>query len=863
MCMLVYMFTLVVGNFLVMNLFLAMLLNKFGREDLVQIQKASHSSTKKKNRFFVCVSRWNQRNKQKLAERKKRGCCLKCQEACKCSRMDKCRDRLRRVVEHNAFEYSILLVIVWSTFTLTLDDKYYEVPKNRRWREPLIDYTSLCLAVIFTVEFVMRLVALGPRKYFLNGWNLIDFVIMLATLVDVILLEEKYRLRRAGEDETRVTRTTTVTDLLRILRAVRPLRAVQQWENTRIVVDSFIKSIPSIFNVLLVCIVFWLIFAIAGVNLMKGRFAACYYVTTEQQVPKSTPDFPVINKAICDENPQFFIWRNFPINFDNTGNALLALFQVALFEGWMEVMQRAVDMPENYEEQPSRENSLAYYFFFFAFIICGSFFTLNLFIGVIIDNFNSVKERISHDSYKDKAFSDNQAKFLKTMKRVVRQKPKAKVVAPKFLLGKLCHAIVHKLSFDLIVPVVITLDIIVQSLRRFEMNEPEWLIVLNVILFHFNIMFTGFYLWEFVIRVVALNKHIGPEVYVIDLLSLVVSIIGIILKLSYVTDMDFAFIRALRIYRIGRAFKQFKFSSATRIRKLLLAFLKSGSSLLNIMMLMAIFLIIYALIGMKLFQDVRHQKFINDRVNFETFQSSIYLLFRLMTAGGWNDVLDSVTSPSYENICTKGKRCTSNGVAYVFFVTFLLIVFLIIVNMYVAVLLKYFDLADDQEQIGVTEDDYELFLGHWQNSDPKGCQFINHSDLSNFVAHVKGPLQMRIPNALKLINLSIPLTFQDKVHVVHVFEALLAHYLRPLDQEASAFISALQERHESLKSIFPNFDPTFPCNYTTKTRDKAGQAYTVLQRAYINNKFLRCLRSMSNAKYSAKIRNEIENAMLL
>ena len=49
--------------------------------------------------------------------------------------------------------------------------------------------------------------------------------------------------------------------------------------------------------------------------------------------------------------------------------------------------------------------------------------------------------------------------------------------------------------------------------------------------------------------------------------------------------------------------------------------------------------------------------------------------------------------------------------------------------MYVAVLLKYFDLADDQEQIGVTEDDYELFLGHWQNSDPKGCQFINHSDL--------------------------------------------------------------------------------------------------------------------------------------
>ena len=55
--------------------------------------------------------------------------------------------------------------------------------------------------------------------------------------------------------------------------------------------------------------------------------------------------------------------------------------------------------------------------------------------------------------------------------------------------------------------------------------------------------------------------------------------------------------------------------------------------------------------------------------------------------------------------------------------------FLVIVNMYVAVILKYFDLADDQEQIGVTEDDYEIFLSQWQHIDPKALHFIDYSQL--------------------------------------------------------------------------------------------------------------------------------------
>lgn len=50
--------------------------------------------------------------------------------------------------------------------------------------------------------------------------------------------------------------------------------------------------------------------------------------------------------------------------------------------------------PPQYEEQPQWEYNLYMYIYFVIFIIFGSFFTLNLFIGVIIDNFNQQKKKI-------------------------------------------------------------------------------------------------------------------------------------------------------------------------------------------------------------------------------------------------------------------------------------------------------------------------------------------------------------------------------------------------------------------------------------------------------------------------------------
>ena len=135
-------------------------------------------------------------------------------------------------------------------------------------------------------------------------------------------------------------------------------------------------AIPSIFNVLLVCLVFWLIFSIMGVQFFGGRFYKCIDDSGERL------EIDVVNdKWECLE--QNYTWVNSKIHFDHVGHAYLALFQVATFEGWMEVMADAVDCRE-VNEQPLYEASKYNYFYFVIFIVCGSFFTLNLFIGKLI-----------------------------------------------------------------------------------------------------------------------------------------------------------------------------------------------------------------------------------------------------------------------------------------------------------------------------------------------------------------------------------------------------------------------------------------------------------------------------------------------
>lgn len=92
-------------------------------------------------------------------------------------------------------------------------------------------------------------------------------------------------------------------------------------------VNALVGAIPSIFNVLLVCLIFWLIFSIMGVNLFAGKFYYCFNETSESVFPPSE----VNNKTEClelaeaDPNVR---WMNMKVTFDNVGMGYLSLLQV-------------------------------------------------------------------------------------------------------------------------------------------------------------------------------------------------------------------------------------------------------------------------------------------------------------------------------------------------------------------------------------------------------------------------------------------------------------------------------------------------------------------------------------------------------
>lgn len=91
--------------------------------------------------------------------------------------------------------------------------------------------------------------------------------------------------------------------------------------------NALTGAIPSIMNVLLVCLTFWLIFSIMGVNLFAGKFYHCVNTTNDVMF---TPE-QVSNKSMCEDMSRStggVRWKNVKVNFDNVAIGYLSLLQV-------------------------------------------------------------------------------------------------------------------------------------------------------------------------------------------------------------------------------------------------------------------------------------------------------------------------------------------------------------------------------------------------------------------------------------------------------------------------------------------------------------------------------------------------------
>ncbi|XP_033312286.1 sodium channel protein 60E-like isoform X4 [Bombus bifarius] len=187
----------------------------------------------------------------------------------KCTCIDRCiataigkkwirmRTVILSVVDTPAFEWMILVFIFASSITLCFEDIYLD---DNPFLKKILYWTNLGFCALFSIEMLLKWLALGFCKYFTSFWTILDFIIVFVSTFS-LLIEENENLK--------------VLRSLRTLRALRPLRAISRWQGMRIVVNALMYAIPSIFNVLLVCLVFWLIFSIMGVQFFGGKFFKC------------------------------------------------------------------------------------------------------------------------------------------------------------------------------------------------------------------------------------------------------------------------------------------------------------------------------------------------------------------------------------------------------------------------------------------------------------------------------------------------------------------------------------------------------------------------------------------------------------
>ncbi|NXJ37704.1 SCN5A protein, partial [Ciconia maguari] len=719
-----------------------------------------------------------------------------------------------QIVEHSWFESFIIFMILLSSGALAFEDIHIN---ERKSIKIMLAFLDKMFTFIFVLEMLLKWVAYGFKKYFTNAWCWLDFLIVDVSLINLF-----------GSSFGHVKS-------LRTLRALRPLRALSRFEGMRVVVNALVGAIPSIMNVLLVCLIFWLIFSIMGVNLFAGKFGKCVNLTEEDsELNSSINDITDCRKY---NNTGKIYWVNVKVNFDNVGSGYLALLQVATFKGWMDIMYAAVDSREK-NEQPQMEHSLFMYLYFVNFIIFGSFFTLNLFVGVIIDNFNQQKKKISGE---DIFMTEEQKKYYNAMKKLGSKKPQKPTPRPLNRYQGFLFDIVTCQAFDVVIMVLICLNMITMMVETYEQSETKTN-VLNKI----NILFVTIFTTECVLKLVALRQYYFSNAWnIFDLVVVIMSLIALLLSgigKAFEHFLPPTLFRVIRLARVGRILRLIR--AAKGIRTLLFALMMSLPALFNIGLLLFLVMFIYAIFGMANFAYVKMEDGIDDMFNFQTFANSMLCLFQITTSAGWDGLLSPIlnTGPPYcdPNINGIIGECGKPAIGIIYFVSYIIISFLIVVNMYIAVILENFNAATEESTEPLGEDDFDIFYEIWEKFDPEATQFISFSALSDFADALAEPLRVPKPNKVELIAMDLPMVSGDRIHCLDILFAFTKRVLG----DSGELDTLKVQMEEKFMAANPSKTSYEPISTTLRHRLEEASA-TVIQRAYRSHLLLRSIKQAS------------------
>uniref|UniRef100_A0A0G4FTS0 Ion transport domain-containing protein n=1 Tax=Chromera velia CCMP2878 TaxID=1169474 RepID=A0A0G4FTS0_9ALVE len=235
-----------------------------------------------------------------------------------------------KIVKSSWFEAMMMIIVTVNVVLLVLDTVgYFSEEEQTQYLEPV----DLVFFAIFGVEAILKIIGLSVQGYFSDGWNVLDFSILMVTAVTNSLYAVVGRFARLGRllKAARILRTGRALRLLRYLYVVLPMFSTF----TRLfdLVQKFFVSIPAVLSVLVV--IFTIIYLYAAMGLLV--FGMDADVQKVNALPKSE-----ILDGHAEVNLSFGVFAvpDYWVlsSFESFPAAVVTLMQIPLSAGWVSVL---------------------------------------------------------------------------------------------------------------------------------------------------------------------------------------------------------------------------------------------------------------------------------------------------------------------------------------------------------------------------------------------------------------------------------------------------------------------------------------------------------------------------------------------
>ncbi|XP_076475673.1 ca[2+]-channel protein alpha[[1]] subunit D isoform X5 [Bombus vancouverensis nearcticus] len=624
------------------------------------------------------------------------------------------------VIEWKPFEWLILMTIFANCIALAVYTPYPFGDSNltNQYLEK-IEYIFL---VIFTLECVMKIIAYGfvahPGAYLRNGWNILDFSIVVIGMVSTVLSI----LMKEGFD----------VKALRAFRVLRPLRLVSGVPSLQVVLNSILRAMIPLLHIALLVLFVIIIYAIIGLELFSGKM----HKTCRHNVTDAIMDNPIpcgSGGFQCDNvGPEYYCSRRFwegpnwgITNFDNFGLAMLTVFQCVTLEGWTDVLYNIEDaMGSSWQ-----------WIYFISMVILGAFFVMNLILGVLSGEFSKEREKAKargdfHKLREKQQIEDDLRGYLDWITQAEDIEPETD--EPKMQDGKTkqqnemestdqlegdeegvqqeslwrrkkldfdrvnrrmrraCRKAVKSQVFYWLIIVLVFLNTGVLATEHY--NQPHWLDDFQEIT---NMFFIALFSMEMMLKMYSL----GFQGYFVSLFNrfdcfvVIGSITEMILTNTHV--MPPLGVSVLRCVRLLRVFKVTKYWRS--LSNLVASLLNSIQSIASLLLLLFLFIVIFALLGMQVFggkfnfSDLQNKP----RHNFDSFWQSLLTVFQILTGEDWNAVM-------YDGIRAYGGVSSFGMLACFYFIILFICGNYILLNVFLAIAVD--NLADAESLTAIEKE---------------------------------------------------------------------------------------------------------------------------------------------------------------